>query len=180
MARGSDSKKRRKNRAKPSRKPASTAAEPADSDAAASRARADIRPYIYAVCDLVLVVVWAFLLTVAIPNRHAGAAAFLWIMVAMGGVMGAAMLVRNRWGWRVGAAACAGLIAMWIALVVILLMTAGFLSGVYGGFGKAAAMGTLGIAFLTLQLVALLPAFQLKYLMTRAGRRHFSLEPLWK
>lgn len=82
-------------------------------------------------------------------------------------------------GMAVAAAACGALIVMWLVLIVILLMTAGFLAGVYGGFGQAAALGVIGIAFLSLQIIALLPAFQLKFLMTRAGRRHFSLEPLW-
>jgi hypothetical protein len=68
---------------------------------------------------------------------------------------------------------------MWLVTVVLLLMSAAFLSGVYGGFGQAAAMGTAVAVLMTLQLVALLPALQLKFLMTRAGRRYFGQTPFW-
>lgn len=161
---------------------ASAAAESGAADGAAPEPapRREIRPYIYAAADVIGVCAWSYLLLFALPNRHGWAGAFLWTMVALGVVMGAAMFVRNRWGWRVGAAACGLLIAMWLTLVVILLMTAGFLAGVYGGFGQAAALGVIGIAFISLQLIALLPVFQLKFLLTRAGRRYFKLEPLWR
>jgi hypothetical protein len=71
------------------------------------------------------------------------------------------------------------LLLVWIITVVIMLMSAAFLSGVYGGFGQAAAMGTMVAVLMTLQLVALVPALQLKFLMTRAGRRYFGQQPLW-
>ncbi len=142
--------------------------------------RRDLRPYIYAGFDALSAIVWALLVATKMPNRHGWATLLLWGMVAMPVVMGAAMLVRRRWGWRAGAIACAALLVAWLVLVVVLLMTASFLSGVYGGFGQAAAMGSALAALLSLEVIALLPALQLKYLMTRAGRRHFGLEPLWR
>lgn len=173
MAAKKKSRSKRPSSAESSPTPSSPPAETQEPD------RRDLRPFIYAGLDGVAVVAWAILLLGVLPNRHGWAAAFLWAMVGLGALMGGAMLVRNRWGWRVAAAACGALIVMWLVLIVILLMTAGFLAGVYGGFGQAAALGVIGIAFLSLQIIALLPAFQLKFLMTRAGRRHFSLEPLW-
>jgi hypothetical protein len=49
---------------------------------------------------------------------------------------------------------------------------------VYGAFGRGAAMMVLLAVLLSIQLIALLPALQLKYLLSRAGRRHHGLEPL--
>jgi hypothetical protein len=39
-------------------------------------------------------------------------------------------------------------------------------------------MAYLGAAVI-IEAVALLPALMMKYLMTRAGRRGFGLEPIW-
>jgi hypothetical protein len=52
-----------------------------------------------------------------------------------------------------------------------LLASAAFLAGVYGAFGKAAASGALIAVALVIEVVALLPIVQVKYLMSRAGRR---------
>jgi len=46
---------------------------------------------------------------------------------------------------------------------------------VYGGFGKAAATFSLVMVALVIELVALLPIVQVKYLMTRAGRRVYGM-----
>ena len=162
-------------------KPVKAAAESSRTGAASQRRhRREVRPYVYAGFDLLTVIVWIILLSTALSNRHGWAAAFLWIMVVLVVVMGGAMLVRNRWGWRLAAVGCGGVLIMWVILVITMLMSAAFLSGVYGAFGRGAAMGTLVVAGLTIQVVALLPAFQLKFLMTRAGRRYFKQEPLWR
>jgi hypothetical protein len=61
--------------------------------------------------------------------------------------------------------------------VILLLTTAAYLSGVYGAFGKAAASGATLAVFLVIEAVAFLPALQLKWALTRAGRRAFGLAP---
>ena len=58
-------------------------------------------------------------------------------------------------------------------VVALLVMSASFLSGVYGSMGKGAAMFALLGAALVIELCGILPALQHKFLMTRAGRRHF-------
>ena len=148
------------------------------SDPAPPRRRRDVRGYLYAGFDLALVVLWAALLSTVLANRHGWAAALLWSLVGFGVVMGAGMMIRNRWGWRAAAAGCVGVLLVWLIVVVALLLSASYLAGVYGAFGRAAAMGTLVVGVLSLQLVALIPALQLKFLMTRSGRRHFGQEPL--
>ncbi|HUH02352.1 MAG TPA: hypothetical protein VML75_10165 [Kofleriaceae bacterium] len=171
---GRGSKKRRNQQV------ASTSSGPATAeDAADASGRREIRPYVYAGFDALMLIVWVVILTEIMPNRHGWAGVLLWSMVLSFAVMGGAMLVRNRWGWRAGAAACGLLIGLWIVTVVILLMSAAFLAGVYGGFGQAVALGTVVAVLLTLQLVALVPVLQLKFLMTRAGRRHFGEKPFW-
>ena len=69
-----------------------------------------------------------------------------------------------------------GRAAPFMLLVSAASITAGMvLAGVYGAFGKAAAMsGLIGVA-LIIEIVALLPLFQIKYLRTRAGRRVYGI-----
>ena len=62
-----------------------------------------------------------------------------------------------------------------IILILRLLVSAAFLAGVYGAFGKAAASFALVMVALVIELVALLPIVQVKYLMTRAGRRAYGM-----
>ncbi|MEO8552351.1 MAG: hypothetical protein ABI678_20380, partial [Kofleriaceae bacterium] len=59
-------------------------------------------------------------------------------------------------------------------IIVRLLASAAFLAGVYGAFGKAVASGALIAVALVIEVVALLPIVQVKYLMSRAGRRVYA------
>jgi hypothetical protein len=135
----------------------------------------DIRPYVYAALDTGLAAIYAVLLVSVLPVGHAGPSGLLWALVACDVVMAAGMLVRHRWGWRVAAGMCGLMLLLELVLLVLLVVSAAFLAGVYGSFGKGAALLTLVAAFLSLQLVALVPALQLKFLLTRAGRRHYGV-----
>ena len=57
-----------------------------------------------------------------------------------------------------------------LAIVFCVLL---LLAGTYGAFGKAAASTALIGVAIVVEIVALLPVFQVKYLMTRAGRRAY-------
>jgi hypothetical protein len=118
--------------------------------------------------------VYAALLTQA-PTRHVEHAVLLWGAVAAVLVAGAGMLWRSRWGWRAAVAGCAILLLLAVVLLVLILLSASFLAGVYGSMGRGAASTALLVGALVLELVGLLPAFQLKFLFTRAGRRHYRL-----
>jgi hypothetical protein len=138
--------------------------------------RREVRPYIYAGLDFAMAVLYALML-LQVPTENALHAALLWSMVGAVAVAGAGMLVRNRLGWWAAAAGCALLIAVAILLLVLIVMSASFLAGVYGSMGRGAAMISLAAGALIIELVGLLPAFQLKFLRTRAGRRHFAPGP---
>jgi hypothetical protein len=81
----------------------------------------------------------------------------------------------RRWGWWLALGAASLLVLATILLIVRVLVSAAFLAGVYGAFGKAAAVSALIGVALVVELVALLPLFQIKYLMTRAGRRIYAI-----
>ncbi len=165
------------------KKPAPRAAParaPAD-EAPIAPAR-DLRPYIYLGLDELFVIIYFYVLTYVIPNRLMSATVHLWalpVLMQLIALGTATVFARGsqlrRTGWWVAVAGASLLIAITILLIVRVLVSAAFLSGVYGAFGKAAAMSALIGVALVVELVALLPLFQIKYLRTRAGRRAFAM-----
>lgn len=138
----------------------------------------DPRVFVYAGFDLAFAALHAVLLFGIIPNRHGWVQALAVLLVASCAVMGVSMLVRRSWSWWLGIAACTALLLVAATFLVLTVLSAALLAGVYGSFGQAGAMITLVGAALVVELVALLPAFQLKFLLTRAGRRCFGKESL--
>jgi hypothetical protein len=141
---------------------------------AAGPARREIRPFIYAGLDFAMAIIYALLLTQA-PTRHVSGAAVMWTTVVAVVLAGAGMLWRSRWGWRAAVAGCALLLAAAIIILILLLLSASFLAGVYGAMGRGAATMALLVGALVIELCGLLPALQLKFLLTRAGRRHYGV-----
>lgn len=144
----------------------------------------DSRPYIYLALNQVFVVVYGYVLSAVIPNRLASAAIHLWALpvflqlMALGTATYLSKAPRvRRIGWWTAIVAGSGLLLVTVLLIVRILISAAFLSGVYGAFGKAAAMSALVGVALVVELVAIIPAFQIKYLMSRAGRRAYLLGP---
>ena len=133
-------------------------------------ARRDIRPFLYAGFDFAMAGVYALLMIQA-PTRHAGQAALLWGTVGAVVLAGVGMLWRSRWGWRAAVAGCTALLVIAVVILVLILLSASFLSGVYGSMGRGAAMMALLAGALVIEVCGILPAFQLKFLFTRAGRR---------
>ena len=159
--------------------PTGPEAEPAATQPGPHPRRRDRRPYIYAGFDFAFAAFYALLLIQA-PTRHGLHGALLWSTVAAVVLAGVGMVLRNRWGWRAAVAGCGALLLVTLGLLVLLLVSASFLSGVYGSMGQGAAMMALLAGALIIELCGLLPAFQLKFLMTRAGRRWFGQGPLWR
>ncbi len=98
-----------------------------------------------------------------------------WLLVLSMSLAGVGMMMPNRRGWLISVAGCALLLLLECVLLILLLLSASYLAGVYGSFGRGASALALVVAALSIELVALLPAFQLKYLLTRSGRRAFGL-----
>jgi hypothetical protein len=132
--------------------------------------RRDIRPFLYAGFDFAMAGVYALLMIQA-PTRHPAHAALLWGTVVAVALAGVGMLWRSRWGWRAAVTGCTALLAIAVVVLVLILLSASFLSGVYGSMGRGAAMMALLAGALVIEVCGLLPAFQLKFLFTRAGRR---------
>jgi hypothetical protein len=146
-------------------------AAPAPSASVAAPATRDARRVIYGVLDVVLAVVYAIAIWKVIPNRLPSAAIHLWSFPIASLVIGAGMLLGGPRGWRIAVVGGSLVLLSLFLLIVRIVISAAFLAGVYGGFGKAASTFALIMIALVIELVALLPLAQVKYLMTRAGRR---------
>lgn len=143
-----------------------------------ARAR-DIRPFVYAGLDVLFAAVYVAAILFVVPTRIPSAAIHLWSIPAFTVIMGAgtasAAWPTLRARGRVLAIAGGTLVlASTVVLIARVLVSAAFLAGVYGGFGRGAfAFAALAIA-LIVELVALLPIVQLRYLRSRAGRRAYA------
>lgn len=142
--------------------------------------REDPRRWIYIVACLVFTVGYLWAYGELLHNRFGWARAVLYVLPVCSLGMAVGTFVGGRWGWLGVVVAGAAMLLWTVGIIIVLLVTASFLSGVYGAFGKAASsMALLTIAFV-IQFAATLPALQLKWAMTRAGRRAFGLTPLWR
>src|SRR5215207_3127952 len=104
--------------------------------AAAAPPRRDPRRWIYGSLDVVFAAIYAFVFAFLIPNRLPLAAAHLWSLPVLALAIAAGLLVVD---------------VVW--LLVRILVSAAFLAGVYGGFGKAAATFALLAAALVVEAV---------------------------
>ena len=138
----------------------------------------DLRPTIYGALDQIFALIYAYAVWQVIPNRLASASLHLWSLPVLAEAMALGTLAvwvprARRIGWWVAVVAGSGMLLATIVLILRIVVSAAFLAGTYGAFGKAAAStAMIGVA-IVVELVALLPLFQVKYLMTRAGRRAY-------
>ncbi len=146
-------------------------------------ARRDLRPAIYLVLDVLFAVIYFYVLVAVIPNRLMSALIHLYAlpvcMLGMGVGMALKLVLGEklaRMGWWIAVVSGSLMILSTILLIIRVLVSAAFLAGVYGAFGKAAATSALIGVALVVEVVALVPLFQVKYLMTRAGRRAFAMQ----
>jgi hypothetical protein len=142
-------------------------------------ARRDLRPYIYLGLDQLAVIIYAIVIVKLVPTWMTSAKIHLWSfpvgleLMALG--MATVFVPKYRPLGRKVAIAGGSLVLLSTFLIIVrLLASAAFLAGVYGAFGKAVASGALIAVALVIEVVALLPIVQVKYLMSRAGRRVYA------
>ncbi|HEY0190277.1 MAG TPA: hypothetical protein VGC42_04095 [Kofleriaceae bacterium] len=154
--------------------PAATPAAPTPAAPGPRRPR-DLRRWIYGSLDIVFAIAYAVAIWKVVPNRLPSAAVHLWSIPAATLVLAAGTLIGGPRGWRIAVVGGSVMLAATFLLIIRIAISAAFLSGVYGAFGKAAATFALVMVALIVEIVALLPVIQVKYLMTRAGRRAYGV-----
>jgi hypothetical protein len=138
----------------------------------------DLRPTIYGALDQFFAIIYAYAVWKVIPNRLPSASLHLWALPVLAQLMALGTLAAwipavRRHGWWVAVISGSLMLALTVLLIIRVVVSAAFLAGTYGAFGKAAASTALIGVAIVVEVVALLPVFQVKYLMTRAGRRAY-------
>jgi len=125
----------------------------------------------YGVLDIVFG--WAYLylgLSVA-PSRSPMVQGLVWILFSVLVLSGVALILRRRWSGWVGLAGAGVVLGFTLFLISALALSAAYLRGVYGGFGKGAATICILAAFLAVEVFGLLPVFQIRFLLRPEVRR---------
>ncbi len=136
---------------------------------------ADKRRWIYGVLAAVFAVVYGLLMWKVIPNRLPSAMLHLATVPVFTLVMAIGTLSGGRFGWWLAVIGGSLVLLSTIVLIARILASAAFLAGVYGAFGKAASTFALVSVALIIELVGILPICQVKFLMSRPGRRTYGV-----
>jgi hypothetical protein len=122
---------------------------------------------IYGALDLAFALFYAWVGFVLTPSRSTAFNLALGTVCAMLAVAAVGLLLRARWG-RVAAIAASLVLLLFSAVVIVLLVaSSAYLRGIYGALGQGMAVLALIVAALVLEAFALLPLFQLRYLLGR-------------
>lgn len=135
----------------------------------------DKRRWIYGVLASLFAVIYALLMWKVIPNRLPSAMLHLATVPVFTLAMAIGTLIGGRFGWWLAVIGGSTVLLSTIVLIVRILASAAFLAGVYGAFGKAASTFALVSVALIIEIVGLLPICQVKFLMSRPGRRAYGV-----
>jgi hypothetical protein len=125
---------------------------------------------LYGVLDVLFSALYACFVLLG-PGRGAWLTAVVLVLSLLLCGSGVGLLLRARWSRVLGLVSCLSLLALAFLLIALLVASAAYLRGVFGGFGTGAALVALTAAALVVELVALLPAFQLRFLLRDDVRR---------
>lgn len=124
---------------------------------------------LYGVLDVTFAALYlVFGLWIAPGRSHAFDAALITVsaLLAAGGV---GLLLGARWGRTLAIAASALLLVFAAVTVLLLVASSAYLRGVYGALGEGIALVSLLVAALVVEGFALLPIFQLRFLLRKSG-----------
>jgi hypothetical protein len=119
----------------------------------------------YGVLDLAFAGLWAWLGFSVAPSRSPAFSLALAVLVALHVVAGGALISGVSWARRVALLASGIALAFAAMVIVLLVASAGYLQGVYGALGRGMAVLALVAAALVVEVLALLPLFQLRFLL---------------
>ncbi|MBA3499494.1 MAG: hypothetical protein M4D80_09445 [Myxococcota bacterium] len=135
----------------------------------------DPRRWIYGGIALLFAVVQMYCAIAVIPNRLPSAAVHLWSFPVLTLAMAVGTLSGMRYGWWVTVLGGGALLLSVMLVIVRILVSAAFLAGVYGAFGKAAATFSFVSIALIAQVAGLVPIFHIRWAMSRRGKRAFGV-----
>jgi hypothetical protein len=119
----------------------------------------------YGILDLALAALYAWVGLSVAPSRSPAFNVALGVTIALCVVSGASLVARARWARLVGIVTAAALLAFAAFLVAGLVASSAYVRGIYGPLGRGVAVLALCAAALVIELFALVPFFQLRFLL---------------
>lgn len=157
-----------------SRKKKSTAAPATEpivpADATTRAARVPRRVWVFAALDLLFAALYIGVTRLAhsADGRFEAMTVIMGIAVALAGV---GIAVRKPWGWYASVLGCVVVLLGALVLSGLLAVSVGYLWAAFGSIGKGAASMCLIFIAIIVECYVLLPAFQVYWLLSPAGRR---------
>jgi hypothetical protein len=122
---------------------------------------------LYGALDLAFAALYAWAGFVFVPGRSTAFNLTLALVCALLAAAGAGLVAGARWGRAVAVAASALLLAFAVVVIAGLVASSAYLSGIYGSLGQGMSVLVLLAAALVVEAFALLPLFQLRFLLGR-------------
>ena len=122
---------------------------------------------LYGVLDLAFAAAYGWIGFVVAPGRSTGFSLALGALIALLALAGAGLLAGAGWARKLAIAVSLVQLAFAAATVLGLIASAAYLKGVYGSVGQGIALVTILVAALVIEGFALLPLFQLRFLLRR-------------
>ena len=121
----------------------------------------------YGILDVGLAALYAWIGFVLVPSRSATFHLALGAVVALLGASGVSLLMQARWARRLGIVAAAALLGFAAVVISGLVASAAYVRGIYGPLGRGVAVLAVCAAALAVELLALVPIFQLRFLLKK-------------
>ena len=128
---------------------------------------------IYGALDLIFAWVYLLCFIYAVPPYSQAVKVLVYVVCIIVMIGGLGLILARRWGYFLGLAAAGVLGAVCVFTVLVLVMSAAYLHGLYGAFGKGATYVTLFAISVVVAYFGLLPGFQLHGLLRKEVRQKF-------
>jgi hypothetical protein len=122
---------------------------------------------LYGALDLLFASLYAYFGFVYTPGRSLAFNSGLAVVCSALAVAGVGLLAKARWGRLVAIVASLLLLAFAATVIIALVAASAYLRGIYGALGQGMALVVLLVAALVVEAFALLPLFQLRFLLGR-------------
>jgi hypothetical protein len=121
----------------------------------------------YGILDVGLAGLYAWIGFALVPGRSTAFNAALAAVVLLLLASGVSLLVGARWARRLGVVAAAALLVFAAVVISGLTMSAAYVRGIYGPLGRGVAVLAVCAAALAVEIFALVPIFQLRFLLKK-------------
>lgn len=127
----------------------------------------------YGMLNLLFAAAYAYLGFALALSRSLAFNLALGTVIALLAAAGLGLLFDRRWGRWLGLIASGALLAFTATVIALLVVSMGYLEGIYGSMGKGLSLVVILIAALVFELCGLLPCFEIGMLLRDDVRRHF-------